>query len=518
MPAPRYVTSDVTGAPGVYIREVVPTAPVRGIVNNTVAIVGQCVRGPIGRGVEITSYARFTEVYGERDYGAGGAIVGEVWKALINKPMGKLVIFRTAAAAAVKASFTLESAAGGAGTALLRIDASSPGAWANSVRHKVSAASDGNANHFNLEVRYLTRRKLYENVDISATGNDNTLVVLGDDDGNLITLTKLADGRPNNTAPGVDGADTEGFILLGQVVAGFTAVAGADGSIADSDFTVANGPIEQANGYKGVGVAMVAGRSNTAVKAKVLTMAAATPDRLWLICPDSSAVSMATALTERATLVNKNLVYCFNHPLTLDPATAVKITVEPTSWLASDLGQTDPDTHPGDADNRDRKAGIAGLTYENLNATDYDSLDAGCITALERDEEGKFTWVSGVTTDPTNKQIDLRRMKFFLFAGIAQFLKQSVYKANTRTRRANDRGAVLSFLTGLAKRERFIAIDSDGQVQAQVLNEDEVNTDADRAAGRQNMLVRAKTIAKNLAVGLLVSVGPDVNITVTEVV
>lgn len=520
MPAPRFVTSDNFGAPGVYIREVTPTAPVRGVINNTVALVGACVKGPIGRGVEITGYGRFVEVFGERDYGAGGAIVGKVWEFLLNKPMGKLIVFRAAAAAAVKASFTLESAAGGAGTQLLRVDASSVGAWGNSVRWKVAAATDANANHFNLEIRWLNRRKLYENLDISATGNDNTLVVLGDDDGNLITLTKLADGRPNNSSAGVDGADSEGFTLLGQVVAGYTAVAGADGSIADSDFTGTNGPIEQANGYKGVGICAVAGRSNTAIKTKINTMAAAANDRLWLVCPDSSATSIATAKTERATMPNKRLVYCLNHTTTLDPSTAVKITVEPHSWMASDLSQTDPDVHPGDADNRDRKAGIIGLTLEGLTAADYDDLDLNGISALERDEEGKFTWVSGITTDPTsaNKQIDLRRSKDFLIAGISQRLKSSVYKGNTRSRRANDRNAVTGFLSGLAKQERFIAVDDNGIPQVSVQNELDVNTEADRAAGIQKMLVRAKTIPKNLVVNLVVSIGPDVSISVTEVI
>jgi hypothetical protein len=515
MPAPRFVTSNVFGAPGVYIQEVTPTPPVRGLINNVVAIVGVCARGPIGRGVEITGYARFVEVYGERDYGAGGSIVSEVWKALLNKPFGKIVVFRTAAAAAVKASFTLETAVGGGGTAVLRVDASSVGVWGNTVRWKVGAATDGNANHFNLDIRYLSRRKLYENLDISATGNDNTAVVIGDDDGNLVTLTKLADGRPSNSVASTDGADTDGFTFLGQTVAAYTSVAGTDGSIADSDFTVASGPMEQANGYKGVGICFVAGRSNSAIKTKINTLAAAANDRVWLACADASTTSMASAITDAGTIRNKRIVYCFNHPVTQDPSTAAKITVEPTSWMASDLSQTDPDIHPGDADNRDRKAGIISLTLESLTAADYDSLDAAGISALERDEEGKFTWVSGVTTDlsAANKQIDLRRMKDFFNAGIAAFLKNSVYKGNTRSKRANDRSAILGFLRGLAKQERFVAVDDAGNAQCQVQNELDVNTQADRDAGLQKTLVRIKTIPKVLVALLVTQIGPDVTIT-----
>jgi len=514
-PLPRFVTSDNFGAPGIYIREVTPSRPVRGNINTAVGIAGQCVRGPVGRAIEITGFARFAEVFGERDYGAGGAIIGEVWKFLLNKPFGKLIVVRAAAAAAVVASFTAETAAGGGGTAVLRIDASSVGLWGNSVRWKVSAATDGDANKFNLEIRYLARRKLYENLNISST-NDNTAAVVGDDDGRLITLTKLAAGRPVNNANGVDGADSEGFTLLGQTVAAFTSVAGTDGSIADSDFTGTGGPIEILNGYKGVGTAAVAGRSNSAIKTKINTVAAAANDRLWLIVPDSSSVTVSAARTDVANFRNGRVVYCFNHTVTLDPQTAQKITVEPHSWMASDLSQTDPDVHPGDADNRALKAGIISLTYEALTDLDYDDLDRDGISALERDDEGLFTWVSGLTTslESNRRQLDGRRTKDYLISGITSRLRGSKYKPNTRARRRSDAAAVSGWLGGLARIERFVAIDEDsGAPQYTVANDDSVNNANDQAAGIQKMLTRIRTIPMNLIVELLFEGGTDVTVT-----
>src|SRR5688572_17094015 len=108
MPAPRYVTSDAFGAPGIYIRELTPSRPIRASIAGKRGIVGACVRGPVGVPIEISSYGRFAEVFGERDYGTGGAIVGEVWKSIINKPFSPMVVVRAAAAAAATASFDLE--------------------------------------------------------------------------------------------------------------------------------------------------------------------------------------------------------------------------------------------------------------------------------------------------------------------------------------------------------------------------------------------------------------------------
>jgi hypothetical protein len=513
-PAARYVTSDAFGAPGIYVRELTPSRPIRATVAGKRGVIGQCVRGPVGRAIEITSYARFAEVFGERDYGAGGAIIGEVWKSLINKPFSPMVVVRAAAAAAVTASFTLETAAGGAGTAVLRVDASSPGIWGNDVRVKVSAASDGDANHFNLEVKYLSRAIKYQNLDISGT-NDNTALVIGDDDGRLVTLTKLAAGRPVNNAVGVDGGDTEGFINLGETVAAFTSVAGTEGTIADSDFTGTGGPLEVINGYKGIGPRYVAGRSNSAIKAKILTLAASLNEGLWLICPDASNTAQATVITEAGTNRHKRIAYEHNHPITLDPTTAQKITTEPHAWMASDLSQLDPDGHPGVEEASEWKVGIVGLTFEGLQPGDYDALDAAGINSLERNEEGGIGWVSGVTTSLVNndRTIDGRRTKDFLISGIVSRLKGSKYKPNTVERRESDRAAVVGWLTGLARSGRYVDRNESGSPMATVANGSDVNTRTGQAAGIQKMLVRAALIPMNLVLNLLMEVGTDVTFT-----
>lgn len=520
MPAPRFVTSDNFGAPGLYIQELRPSPIVSGKLNYGTGIAGVCVRGPKDRVIEVNSPARFLEVFGGRDYGAGGAIVGEIWKALLNKQFGKLFIVRAVAAAAVKASFTWETAAAGGGTAVLRIDASSEGIWGNDVKFKVSDASDGDANKWNLTIKYLGRVVKYENLNISST-NDNLAATVGTDDGRLVDLVKVAAGRPVNTAATVDGADADAFVNLGETVAAFTSVEGDDGVIDDSDFTASGRAIAVLAAYKGVGGpghVFVAGRSNAAIRSALLTKAAASNDREFLMCPDSNSVTKDTWITEAASLRDDRVALEFNHPTTLDPETGETITVEPHSWAASILAQTDADVHLGDIDNKQFLAGITGLTYA-LEDGDYDDLDAAGINALERHHSGGFVFVSGVSSDLTtnNRQLDGRRTKDLLISGISGRLEGSNKKPNTAKRRAADKKAIEAWLIDLAKAERYVALDENGRPDFVVRNELDANTKAGWAQGIQKTFVQVRTIPQNLIAKLEFEGGPAVTVTkVTE--
>src|SRR5215213_5835638 len=102
MTAPFFTTNDseINRLEGLYIKERNPPATISGVFLGTVGVVGDAIRGPVDTAVEITSEARFREVFGGRDQGSGGATVSSLWKAVVNKPFGKLVVVRAAAAAA----------------------------------------------------------------------------------------------------------------------------------------------------------------------------------------------------------------------------------------------------------------------------------------------------------------------------------------------------------------------------------------------------------------------------------
>lgn len=457
MPAPFYTSNpaEFNLLEGLYIWEQNPPGFIQGVDLGVVGIAGECVRGPVDTAIEITTEARFKEVFGGRDYGAGGALAGEVWAALLGKKYGKVIVVRAAATAGVASSFNAESAAGGGGTEIVKIEATSKGTWGNNVGWKVEAASDADANKFNLRLRYLGETKLYENLNLFST-NDNSLTVLGDDVGNWVKLTKLANGRPVNSAASTDGADVDGYVLLGQVVALFTSVAGTNGAIADADYTGAGRAMSVLDAYRGIGVQIVANRQTAAIKAAIKTAAAAATDRLYLMWSGTHADSVATVVADVASYRSDRVVYCYNSPYTLDPETATLIQVPPHAWLAAFLSQVDVDVDPLDSANKKLLAGISKLTSEALVRADYKSLRAAGICALEKDDG--FTFVSGVTTDLTSgkTRITRRRSTDELQLAGGKRLKDFVAKKATDENKAQILGESVAYLDGLKKAQRIV--------------------------------------------------------------
>lgn len=588
MPQPIFSNNpaDWTAVEGLAISETLAPAGIKGVALNRVGIIGECVRGPADKPVYISSPSRFEEVFGGRDKGSGGSILGQVWKALLNKPFGPLWIVRAAPAAAVKATrnlvagatawtrtitfdtkanhgaadtFTIDDGVNdpitfeldkagdgvvsgniaidisGATTAqdvavlaaaavnvkvtaeLLRLDtvatpiagamvlvgsvlgtvgnvtltesgaatlgtntagtdttiatltANGPGTWGNDVSYEVQDASDGDADHFNLEVTYLGKARLFEDLDVSAADVDNILTVMGDDDGLIVSLAKVASGRPDNAQP-------------------YSALAsGTDGSIADSDFTASNRGINLLSAKKGVNVVAVAGRSNSVIKAYLKTKAAAAPDRLFLACPDAESTSAATAQAEAATLTTGGkgrLVYAFNHAKTLDPETATKVWTEPHMWMASILSQLDVDENPGVEAAKKFTAGITELYFPSLERSDYVAMREAGIAAIEEDAGG-FVFVSGITTDLV--EIADRRGIDFLNISVADRTRHEAKKKSTERNRRALIAPIIDFFTQLVKDERVL--------EAFLVDGEALNTPTTRGQNIERVLLRGRLIS-----------------------
>lgn len=509
MTSPYFTTNDqdISQLEGLYIKERNPPAQVKGVALNGVGVVGECVRGPVNQVVEITSKARFLEVFGGRDHtalGTGGAVVGKVWQSLLNKPFGRLFVARAAAAAAAAASFTIETTAGGGGTTVALVSAANPGSWGNNVGIRVHAATDGNANHWNLTVRYLGNTVTYKNLD-TTTGNDNLADVIGDDLGNLVVVTKLGNGRPVNHAASTDGTDADGYVLLGATVSGFTSVAGSDGTIAATDYTGTGDGMELLNATKGVAVAYVAEYMASGIKDKAELLVAAVSDRIWLVGPDAHTTSAGDAATDAASQRSDRLVYCFNHAYTRDPDTGNELLCRPEAWMASILSQTAVDVHPGDWDNRKYLAGVTRLYNEGLARQDYINLKAAGVCALEKDEG--FGFVSGVTSSLTSgrEEITRRRSVDYIQLSLASALKYNVYKKNTASQRAVIAGLVSGFLNQ-AKKDEFV-------VEQFSVDTESLNSPLTRAAGVEKVLLRVKLIGHILHLVLETEIGTGVTIT-----
>jgi hypothetical protein len=157
---------------GLYISERNPPGFITGADLSIVGFVGQCVRGPVDQVVTITSVGRFLEVFGARvrPGATGGASVGKVWEALLNKKFGATIRVRRAVAAA--AALGTRTYSNAVPTAIIRVDATSVGLWSTDVTTAIVAATNADATMFNLVVTYAGKTYTYENLN-TAAGFDN---------------------------------------------------------------------------------------------------------------------------------------------------------------------------------------------------------------------------------------------------------------------------------------------------------------------------------------------------------
>jgi hypothetical protein len=394
-----------------------------------------------------------------------------------------VTVVRAAAAAAVAAT---KHFANVTPTDIIDVTASGVGVWGNDVTIDIEDASDGDAQHFNLSVNYLGGSTTYKNLNCYTASDDNLLATIGDDYGNLIVVTKLANGRPLNASA-------------------TALVSGAEGSIADSDFTASNKGLNVAANVQGVGVVWVAERMSDTLKAAIETLANAATDRVYLIGADADSTSLASAVTDIADYRGDRMIYCFNHTYTLDPETGAEILTRPESWMASVLSQTDIDIHPGEEDTVKFTAGIIRLYNSSYTRADYITAKDAGICALESDVSG-FKFVSGVTTSltPGKEQITRRRMTDYIQLSLANSLKYFVKKKNTLTRRKVMVGLVDSYLDGLKKAERVVELyNVDGEI---------LNTVNSRAQGIERLFVRVKLIGHMLHLVLETEIGTTVKI------
>lgn len=482
--------SEWTRLPGLYISERNPTAFIQGADLSTVAFAGRAVRGPLTP-QEITSKARFLEVYGGRDYGDGGTLIGNVWAALANKPFGTIVVRRVAAAAAGLATLNfLETA-----TPVLKVDASSVGLWGVDIEAEVAAATDGDADHFNLIITYRGETVTYQNLDISATGVDNLSVTVGDDIGRFVTLTKLADGRPDDAGPTPLAGGTEGVLAVTDYNSGM------------NDIAV----------YPGVAVCLVpeasAGSAAT-FNGNLVTLAATVADRIFLTWSQIHSQSVATEVTNigaQITTRSDRIVWCYNSAYTIDPDTGTEFQQGPHVWMASILSQNDVDVHPGAADTRVQTAGVKRLTNTSLSRPDLITARDSGISTLERvsdrrNRSSMFIFRDAITTDLTSGKTEItrRRMADFLQLSASDRLRAFVKAKGTRVNRAMMAAEISTFSQGLMDDERIVENFS--------VEQEAVNTKAKRAQGQEKLLWSVELIKHMLYVVLETDIGTGVTI------
>lgn len=423
---------------GVVVSEQVPAGFIAGADRNGTIVVGRTLKGPVGVAVQIGSEQEFEDIFGHYTRPNSSTVVNEVRQYLLSKPFANpLVVVRAAAAAAATAEADFDDITP---TAIINIAASSPGAWGADLTAAITAATDGDADHFNLTIAYRGKSITYANLD-TTTGNDNLLATIGNGNDVLVTVTKLADGRPLNIA-----------------ATALTDTAGADGTIADSDYTVAStGPLAVAAGYPGVSAVSSADRNTPAIKAAIAVLAAAAVDRMFIIWSGTHGDAVATVAADAATYRSDRIVYCYNSPYILDPEFGTEIQVPPHSFMGSIFSQTDVNWSVSSGRTVKSTAAIRRLT-RTLSRADLITLKNAGVCALESQKSG-FRFRSPVTTSltPGLTEISRRRCADFLQLSVAERLQDFVEEEDTETVNAQIIAEIDAFCADLRDQGRVIA-------------------------------------------------------------
>lgn len=488
--APYFSTaqSDWTALPGLYISERNVPTPFLGVTRNSVGVCGECVRGPVNTPISITDANYFRSIFGERDQGSGGAtITGKIWQALLNKKFGEVIVVRAAATAAVAAVKTLISTGP---VTNVTVTAANVGVWGNNMTVAVEAASDGVSTSFDMVIVYLGVTYRLKNCTVTgATDNLSTVIaeVWPDPYQRLITATKGTAGRPDNAA-----------------AAAFAS--GAEGTIADSDFTATDGPMEKLAARAGLAAVWIAERDHTtALKDKWETLAASSYDRLFLIGPQISTTTQASSITDVAAYRYERIVYLYNFPLTQDPTTATNITTRPESWFAGFVSQKAADVHPISLAAGETLVGVKDLTVLTTTRAGHILLKNAGITAMDFDQQGRARYADGLTTSLTSGKEDVaqRRMRDALQLDLAILCEPFVGEKNSTENRRMILAAVADYLSNKKTAQSIVQA-----FAAPVFS----STSAEEAAGLAKVLVRVKSFGHWKYLVIDTQIGPSVSI------
>ncbi len=420
---------------GVIVSEQVPPGFITGADRNGVIVCGETLKGPVDVAVQVGSEQEFEDIFGHYTRPNSSTVVNKVRQFLLKKPFANpLVIVRAAAAAAAIAEKDFVATA----TPIINIAASSAGAWGADLTAAISAATDADANHFNLTIAYRGKSILYPNLD-TTTGNNNLLATIGNDNSVLVTVTKLADGRPDNVA-----------------ATALTDTAGSDGTIADSDYTASGRALDVGAIYPGVSVLATAERCTAAVKAAIKVLADAAVDRMFMMWSGTHGDSVATVVADVASYRSDRIVYTYNSPYIIDPEFGTEVRVPPHSFMASIFSQTDVNWSVASRRTTKSTGGISRLTVA-LTRANLISLKAAGICALEQLKDG-FRFRSPVTTSLTSglTEIARRRCADFLQLSVAERLQDYVEEEDTETVNAAILGEIDAFCADLRDQERVI--------------------------------------------------------------
>lgn len=423
---------------GVYAIERNPQASVRAAGATTAAIVEQFPWGPEGV-YAIEGVRDFIEKYapgGMNRTGAGYmSVIGKAW------PVLKVV--RVLGTGATAASRALNDTVAPVASPCITVTAKYKGAAGNSITCTVSNATDGNADHFNLEVKltssYGETVDKFENLNYSGTGVDSVPIFTAC---KLVGgITKVAAGRPDNGT--------------------FTMTGGSDGTVTATDYVGTQGAADKGAALleadKSIDLVFTGDPGSSlrsAVNAGLKAHADFMTDRIAIL-NGNSGMTGADARTDVANYRSLRCIYVDVWAYQRNDVDSTEQLVAPAPFFASVAANLSPSTSPSwkSAEVKRLLGSIVKLETARGDGA-YQNELAGICT-LQQEDDGGFTFEAAVNTyaptDPSKKSYKRTRMGHYIAKAVVGSLREFTDSPNVAVNQQDEVVAVYDFLDVLKR-------------------------------------------------------------------
>lgn len=421
---------------GVYAIERATPTTVRAQGSAVTALVEQFPWGPDGVVTTISDPKTFADTFAP----AGASRIGAGYMAVSGKSFPTLKIWRVLGSAAAAASVAINKTGP---TLLVTVALKYKGTTGNAVSATTSAATDGDANHFNLIVTLTgasgTTVDKFENLNYSAVGTlsapDFTKTLL------VGSITPASTGVP--------------------LIATTAFTGGLDGTILSTSYT-------GTSGLGDVGVAAMEGDPTVdfvitadpgsalraAVNAGLIAHADLMTDRQAIINHDSGKTS-AQVITDVASYRSLRGVYVDVWANVRDDVDGTIRLVPPAPFFASVASSLSPSTSPAWKNTVVKTMLRSIVSLEtNRGASAYQGTLAGICT-LRAEALGGFTFEAAVNTNapvtPSKKSFKRTRMGHYIAKAVVLSLRENVDAPNVAEIQQDEVNAVAAFLDELTR-------------------------------------------------------------------
>ncbi len=373
----------------------------------------------------------------------GMSRTGGGYMAISGKAYPVLKVVRALGSAAVAASAVITKTGP---TTLFTVNLKYKGTAGNSVVCTTSAATDGDANHFNLTVSVTgasgTTIDKFENINLSAVG----------------TVTTFTNAFTNSYLVGSITVATTGVPIFGST----TCSAGADGTVDAAAYVGTQGSgdkgVAKLETDKAIDFVFTGDPGDSlraAVNAGLSSHADYMTDRMAFI-NGNSGMSLTAVQTDVASYRSLRVCYEDNWAYQRDDVDQTQRLVGPAPFAVSVAANLSPSTSFSwkAQDAKRFMSAIVSLETSRGPTGAYTNELAG-INTLQREDQGGYTFESAVVTaaptEPTKKKYKRTRMTHYIAKAIVNSLRAYTDSPNVPSNQQDEVNAVDAFLSGLKR-------------------------------------------------------------------